>query len=247
MREFIDRQRERRCLIRRGPGIANHKLAIFIHGFRGNHLATWGSLSTFLSENADDDGDLASWDYLFLGYSTNNIDTYLDIAALICTAWQQALDGAPPHLAKYSKIALFGHSLGTLGIRQILCDSTNHRNGLIATLHSTTLFGTPINGSRLALLGVPLHSVAHALKPNNPQLRMLKIWSENSFLQNQWKPVRVVLGQGDWVVGYQASQMIDWPGDLTPHAQITANHRDLSKPDSFQNCSVMDYIRTGLR
>jgi len=247
MREFVDRQRERFGLIRRHQGASNRKLAIFIHGFIGNYLSTWGSLPTLLVNSADDDIDLAQWDYLFLGYSTRRVDTYLDIADLIATAWRRAVGGEPPHRHAYSSVALFGHSLGTLGIRQVLCDTANHRNGILSTLHSVTLFGTPLNGSRLAFFGAPFFTIANALKPMNPQLRMLKAWSDDSFARSAWIPVRVVLGQGDWVVGYKFAHAIEWPGDICPADQITTNHSELSKPENFKGCAVLDYIRSGLR
>jgi pimeloyl-ACP methyl ester carboxylesterase len=246
MREFLNRSHERWALIRRAQQPPNTSLAIFVHGFRGNYLGTWGSIPELLQKQADDDADLAAWDFLFVGYSTQDISTYLDIAALICTAWRHAEAGDAPHRGSYTRLALFGHSLGTLGIRQALCATATHGGSLLQALHSATLFGTPLNGSPLARVGSVFYNIGEALKPENPQLRMLKVWSEGSFSLHPWPKVRVVLGQGDWVVGQQFSELVTWPGDRVPD-QTVLDHSDLVKPDAWENCSVMDYLRSGLR
>jgi pimeloyl-ACP methyl ester carboxylesterase len=245
MREFLNRHNEQLALVRRGDR-ANTRLAIFVHGFRGNYLTTWGKIPELLEANADNDPDLAPWDFLFLGYSTRAVATYLDIASLICTAWRRASSGDAPHRGKYERLALFGHSLGTLGIRQVLCASSTHGCPLLESLHTVTLFGTPLNGSPLSTLGSVLYSIAGALEPENPQLRMLKVWSEGAFLDRPWPKVRVVLGQGDWVVGQQFAELVRWPGDHTPD-QTVLDHADLVKPAAWTDCSVMDYVRSGLR
>ena len=245
MREFLNRNKERWALIRRSENPANTRLAIFVHGFRGNYLDTWGKIPELLQIHADSDNDFARWDYLFIGYSTRDVATYLDIAALISTSWGRAARGEGPHRAKYKKLALFGHSLGTLGIRQFLCASSVHEVPLHKVLHGVTLFATPLNGSPLAGFGSLFYSVADALKPLSPQLRMLKEWSKSSFGHSPWPQVRVVLGQGDWVVGYQFRDLVEWPGDLLPDETVL-NHSDLVKPDAWTNCSVIDYMRANL-
>jgi pimeloyl-ACP methyl ester carboxylesterase len=246
VRELVNRPQEQWAVIRRSDGPPNSRLAVFVHGFRGNYLSTWGKIPELLQANADNDPDLAPWDFLFLGYATGAVTTYLDIAALICTKWRQAAAGDPPHRAKYDRLALFGHSLGTLGIRQVLCATSTHNGPLLEALHAVTLFGTPLNGSPLGSLGSLIYSIGDALKPENPQLRMLKVWSKGSYEQHPWPKVRVVLGQGDWVVGQQFAELVEWPGDMTPE-QTVLNHSDLVKPDAWNNCSVMDSLRTGLR
>lgn len=247
MREFLNRSRECWALIPSAQNQpSNTRLAMFVHGFRGEYLSTWGQIPELLRDKADEDADLRSWDFLFIGYSTRDIRSYLDIAALICTNWRKASRGEFPFRQQYADLALFGHSLGTLGIRQALCATATHGSPLIESLRTVTLFGTPLNGSPLAGLGSFVYNIAEALKPENPQLRMLKVWSEGSFAVKPWPKVRVVLGQGDWVVGQQFNELIQWPGD--DHAdQITLDHSDLVKPDTWSNCAVMDYLRAAMR
>jgi hypothetical protein len=45
MRDFLNRNNEQFALIRRDDGTSNTRLAIFVHGFRGNYLTTWGKMS----------------------------------------------------------------------------------------------------------------------------------------------------------------------------------------------------------
>jgi hypothetical protein len=246
MREYLNRSREQWALIRKVDETPNSSLAIFVHGFRGNYLGTWGNIPSLLEQHADRDPVFSSWDFLFVGYSTSAINSYLDIASLICTNWRQASAGDPPHRGPYSRLALFGHSLGTLGIRQALCATATHTGGLLDRIHSVTLFGTPLNGSKLASFGSLMYSIADGLKPQNPQLRMLKVWSEGSFAHRPWPQVRVVLGQGDWVVGQEFAELARWPGDAVPD-QKPLDHSDLVKPDTWTNCGVIDYLKAGLK
>jgi hypothetical protein len=245
MRELLNRRAERWALIRKSGGPINTKLAIFVHGFRGNYLTTWGKIPELLQVHADEDDSFADWDYLFIGYSTWDVTTYLDIASLISTSWGHAMRGERPHHGKYGKLALFGHSLGTLGIRQFLCASSVHEMPLIPMLHNVMLFGTPLNGSPLAALGSLFYPVAEALKPLSPQLRMLREWSKSSFAHRPWPQVRIILGQGDWVVGYEFKDLIEWPGDAA--AEITTlDHSDLVNAGTWTDCSIIDLMRANL-
>jgi len=247
MREFQDRSGESWALIKR-QDTDNTKLAIFIHGFLGSHLTTWGNLPTLIRNHADSDSISAEWDYVFLGYDTRNVETYLDIAELICSEWNKARTASRPYNRTYTKLALFGHSLGTLGIRQLLCAWSIQPDGMLDAVHSVTLFGTPLNGSPYAkfmksLLG---YKIADALRPQNPQLRMLKIWLKSVYSKNPWKPVRIILGQDDKIVGFQYAELIEWPGDDRPEYTVL-NHRELVKPLSWNNSKVVDYICNALR
>src|ERR1044071_4972301 len=145
MREFLNRSKEYRALIR-SQDKSNTQLAIFVHGFKGGYLSTWGKLPDLIQQNADTDANFQDWDFLFLGYDTRNVQTYLDIAGLICTEWDKARTGNSPYNRSYTKLALFGHSLGTLGIRQLLCAWSHQPQGMQQAIHSVTLFGTPLNG-----------------------------------------------------------------------------------------------------
>lgn len=240
MRVFDNRTGEQWALLSRTS--PNVKLAIFVHGFYGDYLATWGKVSDLLRSHADTDAVCTEWDFLFLGYTTGTLETYLDIAAVIATQWHKARHGHAPFRQAYEKVALFGHSLGTLGIRQLLCAREVQPDGHLNDLKAVVLFGTPFNGSGLAKL--PFWSnVADSLKPGNPQLRMLRSWSTGVHGHLAWPPVRIVLGLDDKVVG--ASAYIPWPGDISPADINNFDHSALVKPSGWSS-AVINCIQNAL-
>lgn len=246
MRELLHRNEQAWALIRRTDQ-ANANLAVFVHGFLGNYLTTWGTLPDLFQRQADQDKDFAPWDFLFLGYKTRAVQTYLDIAKLIITEWNRAETGQRPYDHHYLKLALFGHSLGTLGIRQLLCAWSEQPTTMHGCIHSITLFGTPLNGSSLATFGGWAGgAIGDALKPKNPQLRMLKAWASSAHARQPWPPVRLILGIDDQVVGNEQDELIKWEGDQKPSITTTFDHSTLVKPSAWQS-AVVDYIAQGLR
>ena len=248
--ELIDRQEEHWSLLRQPHGGKGRSLAIFIHGFLGDYLTTWGRLPEMLQKNAPNEAQLANWDFLFMGYATRKIESYLDIARLIASQWERAAAGKPPFEGAYKRVALLGHSLGTLGIRQLLCAGVLQPSQMLKALHSVTLFGTPLNGSPLAsfgparLVGGP---IAEALKPANPQLRMLRSWNESIHPLLNWKGVRVILGADDRVVGSKYADLVNFAGDSKPSVELNFDHKDLVKPKTWDSSSIRDEIVGALR
>jgi len=242
--ELVDRQADLLLLLRQPYGGADRSLAIFVHGFLGDHVTTWGRLPEMLREHALSEPHLAKWDYLFLGYSTRQIVSYLDIARLIATQWTKAATGKVPFAGEYKRFALLGHSLGTLGIRQLLCAVVMQPQQMLTALHSVTLFGTPLNGSPLANYGAKLIGgpIAEALKPGNPQLRMLRSWNETVHPFLKWQGVRVILGTDDRVVGNKYADLVDFAGDSKPSFLLNFDHRDLVKPTEWANSTIRDEI-----
>lgn len=247
--EFLDRQEECWALLRKKNGGNSRSLAIFIHGFLGDHLTTWGRLPELLNQYAQSDAVLADWDYLFLGYPTRKVTSYLDIAHLIATQWEKAGNARPPFEGKYSRFSLFGHSLGTLGIRQFLCAEILQPPGMLKTLHSVTLFGTPLNGSPLAGFTAKIvgGEIAEALIPGNPQLRMLRSWNESMHPHLKWRGVRIILGTDDQVVGHKYVDLIDFAGDEKPPVLLHFDHRSLVKPKDWATSSIRDEIVGALK
>ena len=242
--DMVDRQDDQFLLLRQPYAGSGRSLAIFIHGFLGDHVTTWGHLPEMLRTHALSEPHLALWDFLFLGYSTRKISSYLDIARLIATQWVQAAAGKEPFSGAYKRFALLGHSLGTLGIRQLLCAGVMQPPQMLSALHSVTLFGTPLNGSVLANYGAKAIGgpIADALKPGNPQLRMLRSWNETVQPLLQWKGVRTILGTDDQVVGNQYADLVDFAGDSKPASLLNFDHGDLVKPKDWANSTIRDAI-----
>ena len=116
-----------------------------------------------------------------------------------------------------------------------------------SALHSVTLFGTPLNGSGLAKWGSLRYKIADALKPGSPQLTMLRTWLKGAQKKEPWPEARVILGLDDKVVGYQHADLIDWPGDHEPVTMTNFDHRELVKPTSWDESSVVSYVRQALQ
>lgn len=229
-RELIDRQKALWAHVRR-TDVANNKLVIFIHGFRGTYLSTWGRLADYLKQHAEDHPVLREWDYLFLGYETYSIKNFLEIGNIVGTQWKLASARRPPFDGNnYSQLALFGHSLGTLGLRQLLCAMSEHPHGMLDALKATVLFGSPLNGSSLTGLAAlaPLadaakgkfgallpdsYAIARALEPNSGELKMLHTWNATmrQVAKGKFGPCKVVLGTDDAVVG--TGGLAQWDGD----------------------------------
>src|SRR2546430_1495432 len=228
MIKFLNRPREHWALLH-DTDATNTSLAVFVHGFRGGYLGTWGGLAPMLSQNAGSHKIFSEWDYAFLGYNTRNVETYLDIAKLVSSEWDRAQTGSAPYAHSYRRLALFGHSLGTLGIRQLLCACSIQPGGMSGAIQSVTLFGSPLNGSHLAWLA--FYKIGEALYPGNPQLRMLRSWAKCAYSAHAWPGARVIFGLDDKVVGFVDSDLVDWPGDRRPLRQTNLDHRHLVKPD----------------
>lgn len=240
MRDFVDRNAAEWAMYPRADR-PNTKLAVFVHGFRGNYLSTWGKLPTLLSANADTNPPFDDWDYYFLGYPTKRMGTYLDISDLIGTVWRAARAGTGVFKQKYTDLALFGHSLGTLGIRQLLC-AWHPAYGPRAAVRSVTLFGTPLGGSPFAVIGSLFYEIADALKANNPQLRMLRSWWDHA----PGPPAtRLFLGTDDRVVGFQRRELIEWTGDQAPPDLMNFDHSSMVKPADWKS-SLISYLAAGL-
>lgn len=243
-RELFDRQRERWAYVRRSDAV-NDKLVIFVHGFRGSYLSTWGDLANFLQKHSESHTVLAQWDYLFVGYETYSIGSFLDIADIIITKWRDASTRAPPFdQNSYSKLALVGHSLGTLGIRQLLCAMSEQPSGMLDALKATVLFGSPLNGSSLAgiaglapigdlFLGKPAallpgaYKIARALQPDSSELKMLQTWNKTirNFGKGTFGPSNVILGTDDHVVG--TGGLAKWEGDV--ESKTAMSHSQMVK------------------
>lgn len=243
-RDFLDRTADHWAYIVRRERPAPN-LAVFLHGYTGDYLGTWGRLPHMLYEEADAHPPLDDWDYVFLGYRTGAVECCLDIARRLATELAKAHAGEAPYRGAYARFALLGHSLGTLGIRQLLCASVLHTPAtLLEQLHSITLFGTPVNGSPLARFGQWVYPVSDALRPTSPQLRMLKAWTDSSYQPQRWPAPRVLLGLEDQVVGHKFADLVNWAGD-EPARLESLGHSAMVKPTGW-DCTVVDYLRQAL-
>jgi pimeloyl-ACP methyl ester carboxylesterase len=238
---------ERWALLKRAQP-ENDRLTIFVHGYDGTYLGTWGNLPQLLHDNADEDSVLRKWDFLFMGYNHRTLSTFIDIADRIRDEWERAENGYPSIGRKYKRFALVGHSLGTLGIRQLICASSLQPRDMFSKLHSVTLFGTPMTGSVLAWFSP--WAIGRSLRPFSPGMTMLHEWVRSAhehtmaFHRDKWPRIKLVHGQADRIVQTHARHMINWPGDDRREANTASGHIDMTKPQQWDS-RLVDLIREG--
>lgn len=242
-RKFTDRPETKWALVYSEEN-PNNNLCIFIHGFYGNYLTTWGKIPQLLRDHADQDRACKDWDFLFIGYDTGNVESYIDISNIIVTEWRKARNGEAPYGNEYKRFALVGHSLGTLGIRQLLCAQALQPDRTICDLKSVLLFGTPLSGSPLAKYAF-WSGIGSSLKENNPQMRMLRVWTKSTVENIKWPQVRVILGLDDKVVGAKQTELIKWEGDVDPVDVNNLDHGTLVKPNQWDSL-VINYLQNAL-
>lgn len=247
-RLFNDHSREKWALVH-ANGRRNSNLAIFVHGFMGQYLGTWGLLPDLLRNHADGDPIFKGWDFLFLGYQTfglAGVKNYLDIAQLIATQWTTALAGKGNFAAygvSYNQIALVGHSLGTLGVRQLLADPTTRANpDPIKTVMKIGFYGSPIAGSYLARLGSLFAPIGYALRPGCNEMQMLYNQVKSAHTLHPWPTISLLMSPADMVVGSAMAGFIVWPGDSNPPKTTVLGHLAMCKPDTWKSGPI-NYLR----
>jgi protein SERAC1 len=145
----------------------NKNLVVFVHGFTGNYLSTWGAFPELLTG----DPRLMHFDFLFWGYSSNLIfhkedflinnirqlftqvlskhktNQHIEIVA-------QGLQTELKYLDEYDNITLIGHSLGGLVIRSYIIQNLKgfkkENQERIKKINQIILFGTPNEGLDIA-------------------------------------------------------------------------------------------------
>lgn len=240
MRQFSVQQSGKRALIY-ADADTNTQLAVFIHGFNGGFLNTWGEFSNLLYTYADSDPVLKNWDYLFIGYRTlgiYGIPSFSHIAGLIRTQIDNALGGVMAQRvgAPYSRVALLGHSLGTLGIRHLVASQTDCPPNTFRSIRKIGLMGSPLNGAGLAHLGQWVAPIGSSLRPNSPEITSLFQAAQSAWNQRPWPPARVVLATEDGVVGNQVKV---WSGDEQQIDYLPTSHSAICKPVDFQDDPVV--------
>lgn len=246
MREQVLRPSSRRALIWRSDQ-PNHRLAIFVHGFGGGHLSTWDRFPTLLRDHADADAVLGEWDYLFLGYRTmglSGIRDFRTIAALVQTQIEDAMAGRleGPASQPYNEFALLAHSLGTLGVRNLVASPAACPYPGFGHISKIGLIGTPLDGSVLALLGQWIAPIGASLRPRSPELVALKSLVRNAWRTRPWPNARIRLGAHDLVVG---AHFIHWEGDEAPPSVVASDHSSICKPRDMGD-DPMGFLRSTL-
>ena len=232
---------------------SNKALCIFVHGFFGVAKATWGDLLEAIRQHAHQDAVLNNWDHAFIGYDWASIPSFLDIADIIATTIVDAQNAQHGFSEKYTRFVLIGYSLGTLGIRQLLCNCQRQPPKLLAQLKAVVLIGSPIVGSAIALAGSKLTArlgvipILDQLGFASPAIRSLKDWTSCGYAGHPWPTVEMYVGIHDWVAHGTARSLVHWAGD-NRHANTLMSGHDLNSATSGGRASlVWSVLRSALR
>ena len=251
--EFIEDRSGKKALFK-SRNKSNKNLVVFIHGFTGNYLSTWGALPDLLTS----DPRLLHYDFLFWGYSSNYIfpkeDFIIDNIRQLFTQFlskhktnqqvevlAQGLQTELKYLDEYDNITLVGHSLGGLVIRsyiiQNLKESKKENLERINKIDQIILFGTPNEGLSVAnnkLLGA-LNNQVYDIGSYNEFINTLREeWVELVFKNKDLKfSSLMVAGEDDYFVPYeQVTKYFRDSRELTK-----GDHLNMVKPDSLNHIS----------
>jgi len=115
---------------------------VFIHGFTGRTVATWGKLPGFLSEKLPD------WDIFAMGYPTSLLPDLCgiwsadpDVPAIVKNVIARFTQYST-HIKGYEKVAVVAHSLGGLIMQRAILDNEE----LARKVSHLIMFGTPSRG-----------------------------------------------------------------------------------------------------
>lgn len=134
----------------------NAAAIVFVHGFSGNALKTWGNFPSQLAQETS----LKGWDIFSYGYATSigrfetpgfwTADPNIERLAIgLRTA------ASLPPLNKYRSIAFIAHSMGGLVVQEALAEpiQINVHEQLAYRVSHVILFGSPSGGLKKAILG----------------------------------------------------------------------------------------------
>ncbi len=230
----------------------NKILAVFVHGFTGNYLSTWGDFPELLMQ----DPRLLNFDFLYWGYSSNLVipkeDYILDNVKQLFTQFlskhktnqhievvAHGLQTELNYLEGYDEISLIGHSLGGLVIRSYIIQNLreNRLDNLerIKKINQIILFGTPNEGLDIAnnkLLN-GFNNQIHDLGSYNEFIKTLREdWVELVFKNKSLDlSTLMVAGEDDYFVPFE--QVSKYFRDSTEITQ--GNHETMIKPNSIND------------
>jgi hypothetical protein len=232
----------------------NKNLAVFVHGFTGNYLSTWGALPDLLTS----DPRLLHFDFLFWGYSSNFIvpkeefvtdnikqlftqflskhktNQHIDVVA-------QGLQTELKYLEEYDNIVLIGHSLGGLVIRSYIIQNLREmkKDNLerINKINQIILFGTPNEGLDVAnnkLLGKLNNQIYDMGSYNEFTNTLREEWVELVFKNRDLTfSTLMVAGEDDYFVPFeQVTKYFRDSRELTK-----GDHISMVKPTSIHDTS----------
>lgn len=216
---------------------------VFIHGFRGDYLATWqwppsrsrrflGAKSTSMFEQLHQDPAYRC-QYFTFGHPAGR---FLSIARLasIAGALRTFIE---THVLKHANaVLLVAHSIGGLIGRRAILDMLDETGADDLPIHGLLMYGTPNDGTNLARIPLPLR-VLEEIRHDSQFIEALnREWIGRVI--NGGNPAydvntrtdllcRYIAGIDDSVVAENSAAHLGYLGDVR---QANQNHASLTKP-----------------
>jgi pimeloyl-ACP methyl ester carboxylesterase len=214
----------------------NQAAILFIHGFSGDAVATWGEFPGLLSAEPG----LQGWDIWSLGYPTRlRLDLVglwsadpplVSLADLLRT---HAQDG---RLARYQALALVAHSMGGLIVQRALVDDPTFAGGIDQVI----LFGTPSAGLAKAGLLRRLKRQFRDMDRDGEFIADLRSRWISTFGKRRPFKFLAIAGDQDEFVPRESS--ID-PFPMEQRSVVPGNHLQIVKPRDATDLSVKIVVK----
>jgi hypothetical protein len=235
-------------------------LIIFVHGFAGHPINTWGDFKNIIKNFSE----FAQSDVIFYKYSS--LKHHMASSALefyhCLTGWvtpPKILDGLGREEAQYNKIILVSHSLGALIVRQALLFANNDNQDWVQNT-KMILFAPAHKGARIIELSLKclpgllsiFGLVAHLYVP---VLGDLKEGSEPIKEIIKINEGLIISGKGDFTKAFLSVHAINdniiigglYCQDPTPIPDLEHDHITLCKPDIFSFKAPIEYLLSALK
>jgi len=209
---------------------------LFVHGFRGEVISTWGKTSEYLSHEEE----LRNWDLIFLGYNSGLLPNFVDgwlvavpeiakialnISTIINTLKKQ----------KYHSVTICAHSMGGLAVQRAIVDMTDNE---LAFIRSFVMFGTPSGGLKKARIFKWLNKQTNDLNDKSDFVEDLRKRWVNQNIEDKLNYLSLA-GDKDQFVPPRSSLN---PFNKRVLGVIGGNHSTMIKPKS-RDSQVLQIIK----
>jgi len=209
---------------------------VFLHGFTGSNVETWGRFPEFLIKLPE----LTGWDVVSLGYSSSLIPDLVGIWSAdapidkLATLFRTTVSFG---LEKYQTLAVLAHSMGGLVVRRAFVEDSNFTQ----KISHLFLFGTPSNGLKKTSLVTFLKRQLRDMKYGSAFITDLRARWQAKFAAGFPFTFWTVAGERDEFVPC-ASSLEVFPADR--RAVIPGNHLEIVKPEDQKHLGFQLVTKT---
>lgn len=195
---------------------------VFVHGFTGDAVSTWGAIPELLSQ----DPALAGWDLYGFGYQTQRRIDILHLWSSDARLEEISTElVALPELRRYRRLAFVAHSMGGLVVQRALVTSPD----LLNRASHVIFFGTPSAGLGKAAAFAFLKQQINEMNASGEFIAQLrKDWTALDLSNNPPFSLLTVAGEIDQFVP-PASSLYPFPENV--RAVIPGNHVTMLRTD----------------